>query len=104
MKTVSEHLTHLKGKPHHIRKRVAFATAAGVAACIALVWLIGNLSLGTFAIAGSSFADSTAQSPVVTTSGSDSGDSGLAGVAAALPSASAPAHIEIVDAPSSAPS
>lgn len=100
MKTVFEHLSHVKGKPHHIRKKIAFATAAGGAGVIALVWLVGSLSLGTFAIRGSSFADSVGQSSAITTNSNDGNspaNSGVAGAAAALRAASAPAHIEIVD-------
>jgi hypothetical protein len=98
MKTIFEHIEHVKGKPHHIRKRIAFASAAVGAAVIALVWLVGSFSLGLFAIQGSSFADSTGQSPVVTTNSNEE-NSGLAGAAAALPqSANTPAHIEIIDA------
>ncbi len=98
MKTVFEHIEHVKGKPHHIRKRVAFAAAGSITAVIALVWLAGSLATGAFAIKGSSFADSTGQSPAPV-AGADTASAGLAGAAAALPSvaASAPAHIEIVD-------
>ena len=110
MKTVFDHIEHIKGKPHHIRKRVAFTAAAGVTALIALVWLVGSVTSGAFAIQGSTFADSTQQQPVVTTTatGADTGTgdtSGLAGAAAALPSVStnAPASIEIVDVASATP-
>jgi hypothetical protein len=99
MKTVFEHIEHVKGKPHHIRKRVAFATAAGVTGLIAFVWLAGSLSAGVFAIGGNSFDQSVGQSGG-TTSGSN-GNSNLAGVAGALEGASAPAYIEIVDTASS---
>ncbi|HQT82556.1 MAG TPA: hypothetical protein PLW99_00145 [Candidatus Paceibacterota bacterium] len=104
MKTFFEHVEHIKGKPHHVRKRVAFAAATGVTAVIALVWLVGSVTSGMFAIQGSNFAESTGQQPVATTTEAGAGGtSGLAGAAAALPAASAPAHIEIVDATSSVP-
>jgi hypothetical protein len=99
MKTVFEHIEHVKRQPHHVRKGVAFSAAASCTALIAFVWLAGSLWSGTFAIKSSSFAESTGQSPTVTAY--DSGKSGLAGAAAALQDASAPAHIEIVDAASS---
>ena len=104
MKNIFEHIEHLKGKPHHIRKRVAFATATGVTAVIALVWLVGSVSSGVFAIQGSTFAESTGEQPIVTT-GTAGGNSGLAGAAAALPDAgaNAPAHIEIIDAATATP-
>jgi len=100
MKTVFEHIEHIKGKPHHIRKRVAFSAAASGAGLIALVWLVGSLSFGVFALKDNSFADSTGQSPVITTDGT-SGNNTLAGVAAVTAAvgqgAVTPAHIEIVN-------
>ena len=103
MKTVSEHIQHIKGKPHHVRKRVAFGAATGVTAFIALVWLVGNLSLGSFAIPQTSFADAVNQggAQVVVAHTSDA-TSGVAGAAAAFDT-SAPAHIEIIDTASSTP-
>ena len=95
MKTVFEHIEQVKGKPHHIRKQVAFTVAASGAIGIALVWLVGNISTGTFALESTSFADATAQAPVITTS--NTVPAGLAGAAAALENRNAPAHIEIVD-------
>jgi len=96
MKTVFEHVEHVKGKPHHIRKRVAFAAAASGAALIAIVWLVGNVYMGVFALQETSFADATAQQPVITTS-SPASESSLAGAAAAFQGANTPARIEIVD-------
>ncbi len=94
MKTVFEHIEKVKGKPHHIRKRVAFTVAAGGALTVALVWLVGSISTGTFALESSSFADAMQQAPVVRTG---SASPGIAGAAAALENRNAPAHIEIVD-------
>ncbi|MFZ3043892.1 MAG: hypothetical protein WA058_02160 [Minisyncoccia bacterium] len=105
MKTIFDHIEHVKGKPHHIRKRVAFAAAACGTALIGLVWLTTSLSTGAFAIRDTSFADSTGQGVVVTTS-SDTSASQLAGAGAASifgTDASVPAHIEIVDVASSTP-
>lgn len=100
MKTVFEHIEYVKGKPHHVRKGIAFSAATGCTALVAFVWLAGSLWSGAFALKSSSFADSARQSPETVVY--DSGKSGLAGVAAALPAAeNAPAHIEIVDAASS---
>ncbi|MFA6502911.1 MAG: hypothetical protein WCT45_01465 [Candidatus Paceibacterota bacterium] len=103
MKTILDHIEHVKGKPHHIRRQVAFGVAAFTSVLIALVWLVGNYAAGTFAIRGSSFAASTgAESPVITTDGTDT--TGLAGAAAGVTSADVPAHIEIIDtAPPAAP-
>ena len=99
MKTLFDHIEHVKGKPHHIRKRVAFGVATFGSALIALVWLVGSYSSGAFVIKGSSFAMSTGQDAVVATTSAVS-DQGLAGVGAAAALSSdtnVPAHIEIVD-------
>ena len=93
MKTIFDHIERIKQKPHHIRKRIAFGTAAAGTAVIALVWLVGNLSLGTFALKESSFADAVGTGGIEAT-----GDvsQNLAGAAAALQDEDAP-RIEIVD-------
>jgi len=99
MKTVFEHVEHIKGKPHHIRKRVAFSVAACGAGVIALVWLAGSIRTNAFAIKGSTFADSVKQEGVITTDSDTAATSQLAGAGAAsvLQGADAPAHIEIVN-------
>ena len=99
MKTIFEHIEHIKTKPHHIRKQMAFSIAGGVTALVALVWLVGSLSLGVFALSGSSFADSAGEGSAIVTSGP--GTSNVAGAAAAVPEVNAPARIEIVDSPAS---
>lgn len=96
MKTLSDHIEYIKGKPHHIRKRVAFATAAFGSGLVALVWFVGSYATGSFAIHGDSFAVGTDQQNAVVTT-SDTASQNLAGVAAALEDAKSPAHIEIVD-------
>ena len=100
MKTVLEHIEHVKKKPHHIRKKIAFTAAAGGTVVIALVWFVGNASTGAFAIRETSFADIARQGGVEAVNGQDT-PKGLAGVAAALSGANAPARIEIVDTASS---
>ncbi|MHB8660727.1 MAG: hypothetical protein ACYC75_02195 [Minisyncoccota bacterium] len=101
MKTIFDHIEQIKGKPHHVRKQIAFTAAASGAGLIGLVWLIGNISLGAFALHESTFAESTGQASVVATGAGD-GSSNLAGAAAALPAdTNAPAHIEIIDTASS---
>jgi len=99
MKTIFEHIEHVKEKPHHIRKRIAFTATAVSAAIIAFVWLVGNISTGAFAIQGSTFADSAGQGTITTGTGET--DQNIAGAAAALQDNNAPAHIEIVDTSSS---
>lgn len=99
MKNVFEHVEHIKGKPHHIRKRVAYVAAALGTGLIAFVWLAGSISTNAFAIKGSSFADSANQGGVITTS-DESSTSQLAGAGAASvlqQSADAPVHIEIIN-------
>lgn len=100
MKTIFDHIEHVKGKPHHVRRQVAFATAGGGAALVALVWLVGNLALGTFAIKSTSFAEATEGVSVVAANDSAAGGN-FAGVASVFPDVSAPARIEIVDTASS---
>ena len=101
MKTVSEHIEYVKGKPHHIRKQIAFGVSSGIAALIALVWLITSVGSGAFALKGSTFSDDLG---LVPEPDSDAlfGNQNLAGAAAALQDESVPAHIEIIDAPSAA--
>ena len=98
MKTIFEHIEHVKGKPHHIRKRVAFGAAGACTAVVALIWLVGSLGTGAFALKDTSFAQSTSGVTNVTDSGAN--DEQLAGVGAAsvVGKKSAPARIEIIDA------
>lgn len=98
MKTVFEHIEYMKEKPHHVRKRFAFAVAAGTSVFIAFVWFVGSVAVGEFALKDTSFADQAGAPPVEVV---NADGSNLAGAAAALQSAKAPAHIEIVDTASS---
>lgn len=102
MKTIFEHIKHVKEKPHHIRKRVAFSAAFAGTAVIALVWLVSSVGTGVFALKDTSFAQSTGQENTLATEG-NSAVGGIAGAAAApaLESANAPARIEIIDTASS---
>jgi hypothetical protein len=97
MKTIAQHIEHVRRQPHHVRKRVAFGTAGILTGIVALAWFAINLTIGTFAIKGSNFAQSTGQeSPTVVAA--DSGNSAnLAGAAAVVVDQSAPARIQIVD-------
>lgn len=100
MKNIFEHIEKIKEKPHHIRKQITFSSAVVGAVAIALVWVIGSVSTGSFAIRESSFADITGSSAAEVV-GDDRSAAGIAGVAAAISDTSAPAHIEIVDTSSS---
>ncbi len=103
MKTIFDHLERVKGQPHRVRKQIAFSAAAIGTAVIALIWLVGSLGTGAFALKATSFADSTGGEGTLTVSSGDNSSQGLAGAAAApaLGSASAPARIQIVDTASS---
>lgn len=98
MKNVFEHIAYVKEKPHHIRRQIAFASAAAGAGVIALVWFVASISTGAFAINGSSFADIATGEPVTVVEGT-----GLAGAAAAVSDYDGPARIEIVDTAPSTP-
>ena len=101
MKTISQHIEHIKSKPHHIRKRVAFGTAFAGTAVIALVWLVSSVGTGAFALKNTSFADSTGQGNNPVTEGS-SNTSAVAGASAGLETnKDMPTRIEIIDTASS---
>ena len=95
MKTIPQHIKHIKSQPHHVRKRVAFGAAATGTALIALVWLAGSLGTGAFALKATSFAENAGG-----VTPSDRSAENLAGAGAALPSVG-PARIEIIDTASS---
>ncbi|MEK7135680.1 MAG: hypothetical protein AAB831_00785 [Patescibacteria group bacterium] len=100
MKTIFDHIERIQGKPHHIRKQIAFGAAAVGTAIIAFVWLVSSVGAGTFALKDTSFAQSTGKEGTFTATG-DTREQ-LAGVGASVRSgASAPAYIEIIDAASS---
>jgi len=101
MKKLFDHIEHLKGKPHHIRKQVSYGVAGTGTALIALVWFVSSISTGAFAIQGSSFADSVRQGAVLVANPDNAnGDDNLAGAAAAFSEGPAVApRIEIVAAP-----
>lgn len=104
MKTVSQHIEHIKSKPHHIRKRVAFGAAAIGTAVIALAWLSVSIGTGAFALKDTSFAqnaENRADSAI--SKGSDEQFAGV-GAASVLKEAGEPARIEIIDASPSKPS
>ena len=100
MKIILNHIERAKEKPHHIRKQIAFGAAGGIAGFIAIVWFVGSLASGTFAIQGSSFAESTKQESAIV---SGATNLNLAGAAATLGDAPVPAHIEIIDTTRPAP-
>lgn len=100
MKNIFDHIEQIKRKPHHIRKRTAFTIATAGTAFVALAWIAGSVSMGTFAIKESTFAASTGEQEQITT-GSGNINQNIAGAAAALQDENIPAHIEIIDTSSS---
>jgi len=95
MKTIFNHIERIREQPHHVRKQVAFASAAVGTALIALVWLAGSIGTGTFALKGDSAAGQEAAAAVA---GTGAEIQNLAGAGAALPrSEDSPAYIEIID-------
>ncbi len=99
MKKISKHIAYLKSKPHHVRKRIAFGTAATITTLIGVLWFGASFSSGSYAITGSNFAQSTGSSTVAPVVHSAENTNKLAGVAAAFYSSeqTKPAHIEIID-------
>lgn len=96
MTALIDHIERVRQQPHHVKKQVAMVSAIAGTALIALVWFVGNVAFGTFALNTNPSANAPA---VVTESQNDS----LAGAASALPpgvTPTVPAHIEIVDGPS----
>lgn len=99
MKTIFDHIEEAKGRPHHIRERIAFGTAAVCTAAIALTWLASSIKTGAFALKNTSFAQTGVEQASPAVSNGKAEDTQFAGAAAAVrKSANAPARIEIVDA------
>jgi len=97
MRTISDHIEHVKTQPHHVRERVAFGLAVLMAGLIGIVWLGVSLASGSFAIAGNGFAQATGAAPFTVNGQPALGDtSGLAGAGAALPPGDASAHIDVI--------
>lgn len=101
MKTVFDHIERVKGKPHHIRKRIAFGAAAAGTTVIALAWLVSSVGTGVFALKDTSFAQSAGEEGTPTITGDNTEQLAGVGAAAILLGASAPARIEIIDTASS---
>lgn len=101
MKTIFDHIERVQGKPHHIRKRIAFGAAAAGTTVIALAWLVSSVGTGAFALKDTSFAQSTGEEGTPAITGDNTEQLAGVGAASALSGASAPAHIEIIDTASS---
>src|SRR3989344_4686588 len=99
MKTIFEHIEHIKGKPHHIRKRVAFGAAAVGTSIIAPAWPAASLGTGAFALKDTSFAQTASDYGTPAASGVEEQLAGV-GAASIIKRAGEPARIEIIDASS----
>jgi hypothetical protein len=97
MKTISDHIRHVHTKPHHVRRKITLTVAAIGTGLIAIVWLVGSVSSGVFALKDTSFADSVGTASVQVANGDVNAQ--LAGAAASLKDDEGPARIEIVDIP-----
>ncbi len=95
MATFTHHLERARAQPHHVRKQMTFIVAIGITALIALLWVIYALTSGTFAIQGTSFAESAAGTSNTASSASGR-DSFLASPFGAGAASQEPASLEVV--------
>ncbi len=101
--TVFDHIERLRGKPHHVRKQIAYGGAFAISAVIGILWFGVSLASGSFALHPTSFAEATAGRATVAETGGG-GEGVLAGAAASLSGAAPAPAIEVVDvAPAPAP-
>lgn len=96
MRAFLAHVDRIKEKPHHVRRQFALLSAFGITAFVAVLWLVIVLSTGTFAIQGSSFAESTRRSASLAATPEPGGSSLIGAAAGAFGFDTRPAHIEIV--------
>lgn len=98
---MKDYVAKLKGKPEHIRKRIAFGASAGVTGLIALAWIGTMVTTGAFTMgAKSTVADSNQNSAPValTDTNVKSNFSQLAGaVAAATGATTSQPSLTIID-------
>ncbi len=86
-----------KGKPHHVRHRVAVAISATCAGLVGMLWLGVSLSHNAFAIKGTTFAQSVGATETAETV-NETRSQNVAGAAAALDQKSeGPARVQIVN-------
>ena len=50
---IDRHLNQVKAKPEHVRHRIAIGTSAAVTGLVAVFWLVGHATSGTFALSDS---------------------------------------------------
>jgi hypothetical protein len=95
MRTLAHHVAHIKTKPHHIRRQIAFTLAGGLTVFVAFVWLGGNVAMGNFALGGASFGSVVAE--IQEKDQISPGSSLVGAVSAAVTPVHTDPHIEIVD-------
>lgn len=93
---------HLKSKPEHIRDRIAYGTAAGITAIIALVWITTSVTTGGILSPVQFYSPQIAQntaSVIKDTTSRISPTSFLGSAATAFTSSkeTQPVHLEIVN-------
>lgn len=90
------HIENLRAKPHHVRERIAFGTAAGITAVVAMVWVTTLAATGTFSLASNVPTDDGAtQTAIAQTQSGFSQLVGSAGAALGAPTTSP--SLRIVD-------
>jgi hypothetical protein len=47
---IRDYIEHLKSKPEHVRRRIAFGTSAGITGVVAVAWLVALSTSGTLAL------------------------------------------------------
>ncbi|MDB5265760.1 MAG: hypothetical protein JWM39_473 [Parcubacteria group bacterium] len=100
---LSHHIENLRAKPHHVRERIAFGTAAGITVLVGLVWVgtlaaTGALSLKSdnTVVTDGTNGSGDAQSAIAQTQTNFSQLMGAVGAATGVSTTSAPA-LRIVD-------
>lgn len=98
MKTISQHLARVQQQPHHLRQKTMFAAAGIGTAIIALVWFIGSLATGAFAIQTGPIANEFTGATSTSNQQAKIPANSVAGAASAFSNTNnTPAHIEIVN-------
>ncbi|HEX2792407.1 MAG TPA: hypothetical protein VHO23_01685 [Candidatus Paceibacterota bacterium] len=95
-RTVTDHLEHLRAKPHHVRRQISFLAALVVTGLVTAGWLGAMATSGSFALDTTTLADGGAEGATLTNARNDF--SSLLGAAgAAIGATSSPREITVVD-------
>ncbi len=82
MKSLQEHIHHVRRQPHHVKKQVTFVVAGVGTGLVGVLWLAGNLWLGHFALPNTTFADANKAPGLIVTGTNGASDSSLVAGAA----------------------